>query len=257
METKVRCLRAPRNLSFSSLTPHRESFPLEPTIDTTDIRCRTLRPPGVSKMGSLVKTGLAGCRRVGDGRIRCDDLRERNQCTCVSKQTSLCRQPHSGDGQTIRETPLLGGFFRHCHALLMFPQHTLLAENPLVADAEVDKAFVAFFNEKYRLEYSRPTGDILLGKMCHYFEEVNTSCPAAIAPSRVETPYPAEEQRSHVRSIRTVLILEFSRQRCRSIGVCMLWVVTCNFKPGETLTIQKGDIQIHIQGISSRHRVCL
>ena len=58
METKVRCLRAPRNLFPSSLKPHRLSFPLEPTIDTTDIRCRTLRPPGVSKFESLGKTGL-------------------------------------------------------------------------------------------------------------------------------------------------------------------------------------------------------
>ena len=58
METKVRCLRAPRNLFFSSLKPHRVSFPLEPTIDTTDIRCRTLRPPSISKNESLGKTGL-------------------------------------------------------------------------------------------------------------------------------------------------------------------------------------------------------
>ena len=70
------------------------------------------------------------------------------------------------------KTRAVEGPYRYCHALLKFPQHILVAENPLVEDREVDEAFVAFFNESYRLECSSPTGDILLGKMCHYFPEV-------------------------------------------------------------------------------------
>ena len=52
METKVRCLRAPRNLFLSSLKYHRVSVPLDLTINTKNIRIRLLRPPSVSKMKS-------------------------------------------------------------------------------------------------------------------------------------------------------------------------------------------------------------
>ena len=114
METKVRCLRAPRNLFLSSLRPHRVSFPLEPAIDTTDIRCRTLRPPTVSKMESLGKTGLV----TGES----DATRESSQCPRVSKKTSPCHQPHSGDGQTIRESPLLLGNSRDGGLLSLLPR---------------------------------------------------------------------------------------------------------------------------------------
>ena len=53
---------------------------------------------------------------MGEGQIRCDDLH-------VSKKTSSCRQPHSGDGQTIRESPLLPGNSRSekLHSLLPRP----------------------------------------------------------------------------------------------------------------------------------------
>ena len=54
-----------------------------------------------------------------------------------------------------------------------------------------------------------------------------------------------------------VLILEFLRQGHWSMGIYMLWMVTCNFRPGEPLSIQRGDIQIPFQGISSLHQVLL
>ena len=56
-------------------------------------------------------------------------------------------------------------------------------------------------------------------------------------------------------AIWTVLILEFLRQGHRSMGIYLLWMVTCFFGPGEPLSIQRGDIQIPTQGNSSRHQV--
>ena len=41
------------------------------------------------------------------------------------------------------------------------------------------------------------------------------------------------------------------------MGIYLLWMVTCYFRPGEPLSIQRGDIQIPIQGNSSRHQVLL
>ena len=43
-----------------------------------------------------------------------------------------------------------------------------------------------------------------------------------------------------------------------SKGVYQLSVVTCSFRnPVETLNIQQGDIKVLLQGVSSRHRLCL
>ena len=74
----------------------------------------------------------------------------------------------------------------------------------------------------------------------------------------LKTTYSADEQRSYVRSIRTVQVLEFSQQRCWSTGVCKFSVMTCCFRnPVETLTIKQGGIYIFLQEVSSRLRVCL
>ena len=42
-----------------------------------------------------------GHERVGNGQIRCDDLRRGDQCLRVSEETATYRQPH--DGQTFRK----------------------------------------------------------------------------------------------------------------------------------------------------------
>ena len=101
----------------------------------------------------------------------------RDQCPLVSEETATCRQPHSDDGQTFRkilsflEVHAVKNSVRYHQALQELLQHTSVAENPLVADAEVDEALVAFFNQKYRVVYSSSTGDIQLGAKCHYFPE--------------------------------------------------------------------------------------
>ena len=105
METMVRCLRSPRNLFLSSLKTHRV---VEPTINSTNIRFRTLKlkPLNVDKMESLENAGLdtkewekdkSDATTPGGG----------DQCPRVSEETATCRQPHSDDGQTFRKIPLL------------------------------------------------------------------------------------------------------------------------------------------------------
>ena len=111
-----------------------------------------------------------------------------------------------------------------------------MAESPLVADAQVDEAFVAFFNEKYRQEYCRLTGDILLGAMCLYFPEVGKH------GGGLEPPYTAEEQRSPRADSADSGILATEvpeHRRLLAVG---------GDAPLQTLTIQKGHIQIPFSG---------
>ena len=45
--------------------------------------------------------------------------------------------------------------------------------------------------------------------------------------------------------------LNFLRQEHWSMGIYLLWMVTCHFRPGAPLSIQRRDIQVPFQGISS------
>ena len=52
----------------------------------------------------------AGHERIGKGKIRCDDSQEGDQRPHVSEETATHRQPHSDDGQAFRKIhPLPGG----------------------------------------------------------------------------------------------------------------------------------------------------
>ena len=89
---------------------------------------------------------------------------------------------------------------RYHQALQEFLQHTLVADNPLVADAEVDEALVAHFNEKYRVGYSSSAGDICLSNV-PLFSKVRERRRALLAtqpsrPPELEAPHPAQEQGS-------------------------------------------------------------
>ena len=186
-------------------------------------------------------------RRVEDGRIRCDDLRERSQCPRVSKKTSPCRQPHSGDGQTIRESPLLPGNSRGGGLLSLLPRPANVPQTHSSGRKSARRGCRGRRGIRGLLQREISTSVQQADQRHSAWKKVPQLCGG-----RGETT-----RDHHVRNIRTVLILELSRQRCLNIGVYLLWLVTCHFKPGETLTIQRGDIQILIQGFSSRHRVCL
>ena len=125
--------------------------------------------------------------------------------TSEEEASTSHRQPHSGDRHeknlSFLELHVVKNFVRCHRALQEFLQHTLVADHPLVADAEVDEALVAYFNEKYRLEYSSSAGEILLGAMCHHFFGVRETRRTLLAmqPSRppgLEAPHPAQEQGS-------------------------------------------------------------
>ena len=98
--------------------------------------------------------------------------------------------------------------------------------------------------------------------MCHYFLEFGKHGGHFLPRSHRalqgwKRRTPPRSRDPHVWCIWAVLILEFLRHGHRSMGVYLLWMVTCYFRPGEPLTILRGDIQIPIQGISSRHQVLL
>ena len=58
---------------------------------------------------------------------------------------------HSEKSLSFLEVYAVKNSVRYHQALQEFLQHTWVAENPLVAGAEVDEALVAFFIEIYRL----------------------------------------------------------------------------------------------------------
>ena len=56
---------------------------------------------------------------------------------------------HSKKSLSLLEVDAVRSSVRYHQALQEFLQHILVTEHPLAADAEVDEALVAFFNEKY------------------------------------------------------------------------------------------------------------
>ena len=186
-----------------------------------------------NEQSGVLGGSLPGYKRDREERIRRDHLRRRGQCP----QRRAVSSTASGDGQPLREKTLLPGYQQ---ALQEFLQHTLVASNALVADTEVDEAPVAFFNEKYRLGCSTSKGDILLGAVCHYFSGAWGTWRALLAtqPS-CPAPPPEAEILTRVWATRT---LEFLRHGHWSMGIYVLWMVTCCFRPRDPLTTLRRDI---------------
>ena len=224
-----------------------ESCLLEPPSDTTKLPFQDAGSP------ERVQCGALGEYSSGQERSR-----KGSDPTRQPPRRRPDSQPHKG-GKTLSflELHAVKNSVRCHQALPEFLQHTLAAENPLVADPEVDEALVAFFNEMYRLEYSSSAG-----AMCHYFPECGKHGEHFLPRShralhRWKRSTPPRSRDPHVWCIWSVLILDFLRHGHWSMGVNLLWMVTCYFTPGEPSTILKGDIHIPIQGISSRHQVFL
>ena len=124
--------------------------------------------------------------------------------TCVGRDgvyRTAARGRHSEKHLPFLELHRVKNTARYHQTLQEFLKHTLVADTPLVADAEVDEALVAYFIEKYRLGYSSSAGDILLGAMCHYFPEIGKHGGHFLprshrAPPGLEAPHPAQEQGS-------------------------------------------------------------
>ena len=257
MVTKVRCLRAPRSWVSSSLRAPHEST--ETPERHHKLPFQDAETP-VRDQSGVPGECLSGHERLREDRIRHDNLGGGGQCPRVLEETASHRQPHSGDGQTFREkslpsrTPRSKKLVRHHQALQEFLHHTLVADNPLVADAEVGEALVAYFNEKYRLVYSSFAGHILLGAMCHYFPESGKlgghflpRSHRALQGWKRRTPPRSRDP--HVWCKWSVLILEILRHGHWSMGVYLLWMVTCYFR--------LGGCQIPLQGNSCHHQVLL
>ena len=140
METKARCLRAPRNLFLSSLKTHRV---VEPT-PSKNIRCRTLKPLNINKMKFLENTGLDSKvweRDKSEATTSEEETRDGESSPTAQRRWTACS--HS---EKLRSLP---------PGLARVPTAHLVTEKPLAADAEVDEELVAFFNAKHRLGYSR------------------------------------------------------------------------------------------------------
>ena len=200
----MRCLHAPtesvlvepENPSRGGACDHQHKHPLQ------DAETSEYQQDGVL-WRTLDWTRKSGRRTNSDGRP---------MPTCVGKDGDLSPTaqrrwtlpPGSSRSEKLRSLP---------SGLARVPPAHLGGRKPLVADAEVDEALVAFFNEKYRLGYSSSTGGILHGAMRPLLSGVREARESFLAtqPSRppgLEAPAPPLRSRDpHVWCTWTVLIL--------------------------------------------------
>ena len=142
-------------------------------INSTNISFRTLKPLNVNKMESLENTGL-DTKECEKDKIRCDNLRGKDQCPRVSEETATRRQAHSDDGKTFQKIHLTPGSSRSEKlrslppSLAKVPPAHFGDRKSAAAVAEVDEALVAFFNKKYRMGYSSSAGGDLTQPLVAY-----------------------------------------------------------------------------------------
>ena len=182
MGQRIRCLLAPRKVALLSLRGLYEPPLLDPPDVTKALSVRMLRPTVVSKTEFWENACLDmnGIQRNESDATTSEDKASARVCR---KRRRLI----TSNGKTLRTKALLSGTSRSKElrsALQEFLRHTLVANNALVADTEVDKGLVAFLNEKYHVVCSSSTGDILLGVQSTGNNE-GTFCHAAIVPSKV------------------------------------------------------------------------
>ena len=121
---------------------------------------------------------------------------------------------------------------------------------------------VRFFNERYRLGDSASTGDVLLAALCHAFPEFGIHGSRALPRSRRALKgwrrrTPPRSRDPHAWAIWCLVIIEMILLGYWSMAVYTLWLVTCYFRPGEPLTIQRRDIQAPVPGVSARYQIIL
>ena len=220
METKVRCSCTPRNLFFSSLRPHRVSIPLEPTIDTTDTQCRRLRPPGVGKMESLRKTGLVMDEWKTGESDATTSVKEASAHVCRKRRRLVASRTAAMDKQkekvlSFLETCVVGRGLRS-----LLPRPAKVHQTHSGGRKSARRGCRGRRGIRGLLQREISTGVQQADRRPSAWKNVplpdvgsteDTSCPAAIAALQGwKHRAPPRSRDSHVRNMRTVLILEFS-----------------------------------------------
>ena len=108
MGTKVRYLRASRSFVPSSLRAPSRVVSAGTAERHRKLPFQDAETPDRDQSG-VPGECLSGHERLREDRIRRDNLRGAGQCPRVPEEAASHRQPHSGDGQTFRETALLSG----------------------------------------------------------------------------------------------------------------------------------------------------
>ena len=206
MHPKVRCLHAAQRLIPSSLQAPHDPPLLSPRDVTKRLQVRMLRPPTASKVECLEEACLDtnGIEKNESDATTSEDEASAHVCRkkrrLIASRTAAMAN-HSEKGLSFlkhHEVKISG---RYHQASQEFLQHTLVANNALVADTEVDEALVAFFNEKYRLGYSKrhSAGGCVLITFRSMGNSEGTSCRASIVPSRVGGVAPPPGAEIHTR----------------------------------------------------------
>ncbi len=205
--------------------------------------------------------GLASDATTSDEEMGPTMPRPRRKSSVVARRTSMIQAADTGhlsflEWSAVKEAP------RYDRALSEFLKHPLTLEQRLVEDAEVDGALVRFFNERYRLGDSASTGDVLLAALCHAFPEFGIHGSRALPRSRRALKgwrrrTPPRSRDPHAWAIWCLVIIEMILLGYWSMAVYTLWLVTCYFRPGEPLTIQRRDIQAPVPGVSARYQIIL
>ena len=181
-----RCLRAPRSLVHWSLIAPRDSCLLEPPSDTTNFLFRTVRPPIVTIAESLENDCLEtrDHEKIGSDATITEEEASAHACwkrrRFVANRTAAMGR-HSEKNLSFLELP------SRSEKLCSLPPG--LARVSLAHFGRRQSARRgrrgrrgAYFNEKYRLECSSSAGATIFWSSG---STEDTSCHAAIAPSRV------------------------------------------------------------------------
>ena len=167
MGPKVRCWPAPRRLVPSSLQAPRDPSLLDPPDVPKSLGARMVTFAAVSRKACLDMNGIE--------RNKSDATTSEDEASTCAKEVPSHRQPHSGNGQAFREESILSGTSRSKElqslppGLAVVPPAHLGGKQRARRGHRGRRGTRGFFNEKYRLDYSSSTGDILLGAVCYYF----------------------------------------------------------------------------------------
>ena len=219
------CLRAPRTLFLSSLKTYRV---VEPTINSTHIRFRTLKPLNINKMESLQNTGLDTKEWEKDksdattSETNAHVCRKRrqliaNRTATMDRHSEKCLLPGSSRSEKLRS--LAPGLTRvpPAHFGGRKPARRGCSTRGLL-QREISTGAQQLDRRHCFAEFGKHGGHFL------------PRCHRALQGWKRRTPPRSRDP--HVHTIWTVLILEFLRQGHWSMGIYLLWMVTCYFRPG-------------------------
>ncbi len=152
---------------------------------------------------------------------------------------------------------------KYDQALDDFLKSPLVEKKPLRTDAEIDMSLVLFFNLQYLQGKEPHHGATLLSALAHRAPELGSVHGTRELPRAHRAlkgwrrRVPPRSREPHVWPIWAAVIWDLCLRGFWRMGIYLLWLVTCYFRPGEPLKIRQGDLQKPVAGISRHWQINL